>query len=353
MNYKRFINGTFLSVTAMSVALAFSPLVGVQNAVAAPQELQQSDIITGTVVDETGETVIGATVIVVGGNASQGTVTDFDGNFSIKCKPGQKLQITYVGYQTQTVTAQNGMKVVMKGDAVSLEGVEVVAYGVQKKVTVTGALSSVKNEDLVRTPVSSVNNVLAGQLSGVTTVQYSGEPGSDAASIFVRGKATWVDANPLIQVDGVERDMWDIDPNEIESITVLKDASATAVFGVRGANGVILITTKRGAEGKARITASASFSAMTPTKMVELANSYEYANFYNQMLANDGQVPVFTDYVIDKFKNGTDPIRFPSMNWAEYIMKDVTLQQQHNVNISGGNNKVRYFISAGMFTQDG
>ena len=353
MNYKRFINGTFLSVTAMSVALAFSPLVGVQSAVAAPQEVQQSDVITGTVVDESGETIIGATVVVVGGNASQGTVTDFDGNFSIKCKAGQKLQITYVGYKTEVVTAQSGMKVVMKSDAVSLEAVEVVAYGVQKKVTVTGALSSVKNEDLVRTPVSSVNNVLAGQLSGVTTVQYSGEPGSDAASIFVRGKATWVDANPLIQVDGVERDMWDIDPNEIESITVLKDASATAVFGVRGANGVILITTKRGAEGKARITASASFSAMTPTKMVELANSYEYANFYNQMLANDGQEPQFSEYVIKKFQDGSDPIRFPSMNWADYIMKDVTLQQQHNINISGGNNKVRYFISAGMFTQDG
>ena len=351
MNNKKFIKGLFLMITALLVA-AFCPL-SVQTANAAPQEVQQSDVIKGQVVDDLGETVIGATVVVIGGNASQGTVTDFDGNFTIKAKPGQKLRITYVGYKPQEVVAKNGMKVTLLPDAVALQGVEVVAYGVQKKVTVTGALSSVKSEDLVRTPVSSVNNVLAGQLSGVTTVQYSGEPGSDAASIFVRGQATWVDSSPLIQVDGVEREMWDIDPNEIESITVLKDASATAVFGVRGANGVVLITTKRGAEGKAKITASVSFSAMTPTKMIEQANSYGYANFHNQMMANDGNAPTFSQAVIDRFQNGTDPIRFPNMKWDEYIMKDVTLQQQHNVNISGGNKKVKYFISAGMFTQGG
>ena len=307
--------------------------------------------VSGTVLDATGEPLIGVSVLEAGTN--NGVITDFNGDFSITVKPSAKLTFSYVGYLSQTIPAKNGMKVTLEEESTMLQGVEVVAYGVQKKVTVTGALSSVKSEDLVRTPVSSVNNVLAGQLSGVTTVQYSGEPGSDAASIFVRGKATWVDANPLIQVDGVEREMWDIDPNEIESITVLKDASATAVFGVRGANGVILITTKRGSEGKTKITANASFSAMTPTKMVELANSYEYATFYNQMRANDGQAATFSDYVINKFRDGTDPIRFPSMDWADYIMKDVTLQQQHNVNISGGNKKVRYFISAGMFTQDG
>ncbi len=356
MNRKRLLKGTVIPVAMLCTALLWTPSVGVQQAMAATEETQQQSSITGTVVDSQGEPVIGASVIIVGGAATQGTVTDFDGNFTLKVKPGAKLTISYVGMKTQTVTAANGMKVTLQDDSQVLEGVEVVAYGVQKKVTVTGALSSVKNEDLVRTPVSSVNNVLAGQLSGVTTVQYSGEPGSDAADIFVRGKATFTsseNAKPLIQVDGVEREMWDIDPNEIESITVLKDASATAVFGVRGANGVILITTKRGAEGKARITANATFSAMTPTKMVELANSYEYANFYNQMLANDGQAPTFSDYVIRKFADGSDPIRFPSMDWADYIMKDVTLQQQHNVNISGGNKKVRYFISAGMFTQDG
>lgn len=334
-------------------ALMLNPYMGGQ-ARAEVQNVQQTKAVKGTVVDETGEPVIGATVLVVGGSSTQGTVTDMDGNFSINVKPGAKLKITYIGYDETVTPAKDGMKVQLKtSGAVALNTVEVVAYGVQKKVTVTGALSSIKNEDLVRTPVSSVNNVLAGQLSGVTTVQFSGEPGSDAASVFVRGKGTWADSNPIIQVDGVDRDMYDIDPNEIESITVLKDASATAVFGVRGANGVILITTKRGQEGKAKISASASFSALTPTKMVEQTSSYDYATFYNQMRANDGMGPRFSTAVMEKFKDGSDPIRFPSTKWADYIMKDVTLQTQSNVSISGGNKTVRYFISAGMFTQGG
>lgn len=324
------------------------------------QAVAQQQTVTGTVVDDLGEPVIGATVVVEGGNAAQGTVTDFDGNFSIKAAAGAKLKISYIGYKTQTVVAKNGMKIQLQPENVSLQGVEVVAYGVQKKVTVTGALSSVKGEDLTRTPVSSVNNVLAGQLTGVTTVQYSGEPGSDAATVFVRGQGTWNDSSPLIQVDGVERSMSDIDPDDIESITVLKDASATAVFGVRGANGVVLITTKRGQEGKAKVDVSTSFSALTPTKMVEQASSYDYARFYNQMQLNDFDAssgttftPMFSDAVLQKFKDGSDPIRFPSTKWADYIMKDVTLQTKHNVNISGGSKGMRYFVSTGLMTQGG
>ena len=358
-------------------ALMLNPYVGGQ-AHAEVQNVQQAKAVKGTVVDETGEPVIGATVLVVGGSASQGTITDMDGNFSINVKLGQKLKITYIGYDESIVAAKEGMKVQMKtSGAVSLNTVEVVAYGVQKKVTMTGAISSVKSEDLVRTSVGSVNNVLGGQLSGVTTVQYSGEPGSDAAEIFVRGKATWGDSQPLIQVDGVERTMADIDPNEIESVTVLKDASATAVFGVRGANGVVLITTKRGSQGKAKISVSTSWTALSPTKMVEQASSLEYANFYNQMSENDywqtanlavangkyssleaymAEKPFsksFSDAIIQKFATGSDPIRFPNTRWAEYIMKDVTLQQQHNLNISGGTDRVKYFISAGYYSQDG
>lgn len=358
-------------------ALMLNPYVGGQ-AHAEVQNVQQAKAITGTVVDETGEPVIGATVLVVGGKASQGAITDMDGNFSINVRPGQKLKITYIGYDESIVSAKEGMKVQMKtSGAVSLNTVEVVAYGVQKKVTMTGAISSVKSEDLVRTSVGSVNNVLGGQLSGVTTVQYSGEPGSDAAEIFVRGKATWGDSQPLIQVDGVERTMADIDPNEIESVTVLKDASATAVFGVRGANGVVLITTKRGSQGKAKISVSTSWTALSPTKMVEQASSLEYANFYNQMSENDywqtanlavangkyasleaymAEKPFsksFSDAIIQKFATGSDPIRFPNTRWADYIMKDVTLQQQHNLNISGGTDRVKYFISAGYYSQDG
>ena len=374
----KLISKSVLPIAMACAAMTFTPSIGVQKVRAEVHDMQQAKAIKGTIVDENGEPVIGATIVVMGGSTQQGTVSDFDGNFGINAKPGQKLKITYIGYEEMIVPAKQGMQVQLKVAAgVQLQGIEVVAYGVQKKVTVTGAISSVKSEDLVRTSVGSVNNVLGGQLSGVTTVQYSGEPGSDAAEIFVRGKATWGDSAPLIQVDGVERTMADIDPNEIESVTVLKDASATAVFGVRGANGVVLITTKRGAEGKAKISVSTSFTALSPTKMVEQANSYEYANFYNQMSYNDylqranvavangtyGSLgaymaenefaPSFSQAIIQKFKDGSDPIRFPSTRWADYIMKDITLQQQHNLNISGGTDRVKYFISAGYYSQDG
>ena len=377
MNKNKVLKSSVLPLALCLTTMTFSPIL-VSKAIAEVQNVQQGELVKGTIVDETGEPIIGATVLVVGGSATQGTVADMDGNFSIKVKPGAKLKISYIGFADQVVPAKNGMKVTMKeGGAVNLNAVEVVAYGVQKKVTMTGAISSVKSEDLVRTSVGSVNNVLGGQLSGVTTVQYSGEPGSDAAEIFVRGKATWGDSQPLIQVDGVERTMADIDPNEIESVTVLKDASATAVFGVRGANGVVLITTKRGVQGKAKINVSTSWTALAPTKMVEQASSYEYANFYNQMSLNDywmranksvaiGKYPdldaytaehtfsnSFSEGIIQKFATGSDPIRFPSTKWADYIMKDVTLQQQHNLNISGGTDRVKYFISAGYSSQDG
>ena len=354
------MNRRLLPMAAVLSLLLLTARPAMAADVAGSLAVQQQQTITGTVVDDMGEPVIGATVLIEGGNAAQGTITDFDGVFKLNVKPGTKITISYIGYVSQTLAAADGMTVQLKPDAVMLQGVEVVAYGVQKKVTVTGALSSVKGEDLVRTPVSSVNNVLAGQLTGVTTVQYSGEPGSDAATIFVRGQGTWNDSSPLIQVDGVERSMSDIDPEEIESITVLKDASATAVFGVRGANGVVLITTKRGEEGKAKIDVTTSFSAVTPTKMVEQASSYDYARFYNQMQLNDFDAssgttftPMFSDAVLEKFRTGSDPIRFPSTKWAEYAMKDVTLQTKHNVNISGGTKSMRYFISAGLMTQGG
>ena len=354
MNNKLILKGTVLPVALFCTALMLAPQLGASPAQANVIVAQQTGTIRGTVVDSNGEAVIGASVVIVGKNANQGTITDFDGNFTLNVKPGTKLKITYIGFETQTVTAKNGMRVTMNDDsATSLNAVEVVAYGAQKKVTVTGAISSVKSEELTRTPVSSVSQVLAGQLTGVTTVQSSGEPGADNATIYVRGQGTFNDSSPLIQVDGVERSMNDVDPEDIESITVLKDASATAVFGVRGANGVILITTKRGEEGKAKVSASTSFSILEPTKMVELANAYDYANYYNMQSRYDGEADKFTPEVIQKFKEHSDPIRFPDTNWIDYVMKKSTLQTKHNVNISGGTKGVRYFISAGMYTQGG
>lgn len=294
-----------LQLTCLYSSLFILPAMGLQGAFA-QQTVAQQDGINGTVVDEQGEPVIGASVLVVGGNASQGTITDMDGKFHVNVKSGQKLKISYVGYKTMTVAAKKGMNVQLESDSQMLQGVEVVAYGTQKKMTITGAISSVKGEELTKTPVSSVSQVLAGAMTGISSIQMSGEPGSDAAQLYVRGKATFNgDTNPLIQIDGVTMDasaMNDLDPEEIESISVLKDASATAVFGVEGANGVILVTTKRGKEGKTKISGSFSGTLLTPTKLIEQANSYEYALFHNMRHTNDGTEPEFSDYVINQFK---------------------------------------------------
>lgn len=319
------------------------------------EAVQQNSVkVTGTVVDTNGEPVIGANVMVDG--STIGTITDINGKFTLNVpKDGVKLRISFIGYKEQIVAAKKSISlhIVMEDDAQQLGEVQVVAYGVQKKVSITGAISSMKGDDLLKTPAGSLSNILSGQITGISSVQYSGEPGADAAELFVRGKATWDNANPLIQVDGVERDFSQIDPNEVESITVLKDASATAVFGVRGANGVILITTKRGSEGKAKISFSTSAGVNVRTKELEFANSYQYASYYNDMMVNDGGVPTFNETQLEKFRTHSDPILYPDMNWIDYCMDKAAFQSQHNLNISGGTDNMRYFVSAGMFTQGG
>ena len=265
---------------AMSAGATLLPqeLLAVQNS--SVQSVQQSNDVEGVVKDTSGEPIIGASVRIVGTKIA--TVTDMDGNFKINAKSGQSLQITYIGCKPKTVRVGRGsINVTLEDDSQVLKDVQVVAYGVQKKVTVTGAISNINGSELTKVPTGSINNMLSGVVPGLSSVQYSGEPGADAATILVRGQATTNNSAPLIQVDGVERDFNDIDPSEIESITVLKDASATAVFGVRGANGVILVTTKRGQEGKAKISATTSMSVIVPTSPIKLANAYEYATYYN------------------------------------------------------------------------
>lgn len=337
---------------AMSAGLTLLPqeLLAVENGI---QVVQQSNEVEGVVKDASGEPIIGATVRVVGTKIA--TVTDLDGNFKIKAKSGQSLQFTYVGCKPKIVKVGRGsIAVTLEDDSQVLKDVQVVAYGVQKKVTVTGAISNINGSELTKVPTGSINNMLSGVVPGLSSVQYSGEPGADAATILVRGQATTNNSSPLIQVDGVERDFNDIDPSEIESITVLKDASATAVFGVRGANGVILVTTKRGKEGKAKISANTSMSVIVPTDPIKLANAYEYASYYNMQKLNDGAATApFSDEILQKFKDHSDPLRFPDTDWIDYCFKDHAIQTQHNVNISGGTDRMRYFVSAGAFTQDG
>lgn len=344
----------FLPVVFSLFLFLLIPLKGYGDENPMPEVLQQNPTkVKGTVRDTRGEPVIGANVTLVG--SKQGTITDIDGNFFVNANPGSKIKISFIGYKDKVVTINKGisLNIVLEEDAQALGEVEVVAYGVQKKVSITGAISSMKGDDLLKTPAGSLSNILSGQITGISSVQYSGEPGADAAEIYVRGIATWQDAKPLIQVDGVERDFSQIDPNEIESITVLKDASATAVFGVRGANGVILITTKRGIEGKAKVSFSTSAGVNVRTKDLDFANSYQYASYYNMMTTNDGGVPTFTDEQLTAFRDHTNPLLYPDIDWIDYCMNKASFQSQHNVNISGGTDNMRYFVSAGMFTQNG
>lgn len=318
--------------------------------------------VEGKIVDASSkEPLIGVT-ITVKGHPKLGTATDIDGFYRINVpNKDVTLQFSYLGFYKKEIKL-NGrtiLNIEMTEDVKQLNTVEVVAYGQQKKLTVTGAISSIGGEDLVKVPTASVSNMLAGRLSGVSSIQYSGEPGADMAELYVRGITTLNNSSPLIQVDGVERDFSQIDPNEIASITILKDASATAVFGVRGANGVILITTKRGEKGKAKISASTSFGIVKPTKLLKFADSYEWATFYNEAQYYDSGNTLTEDQLrfkpamLKAFQTGSDPILYPNVNWMDYMLEKQAFQSQHNINISGGTDNMRYFISLGMFTQDG
>ncbi len=320
--------------------------------------LAQSGIrITGKVVDNTGIELIGVSVVVKG--TSQGTITTGDGTYSILV-PNEKttLSFSFIGYQVRNVTVgkKKVINITLEEESQLLQDVVIVAYGSQSKATLTGSLSTVDTKKLVKAPVASITNVLAGSLPGVSTVQTSGQPGADAASINIRGVGSLTASSPLILVDGVERDFTQIDPNEIENLSVLKDASATAVFGVRGANGVVLITTKRGAIGKPTISFSSLTGLQQPMSYVTQTGSYEFARFWNMKQEEDGETDkakYFTREDIEAFRTGSDPIMHPNSDWRKIVFNKFFLQTKNNINISGGTEKLRYFISLGYLYQNG
>ena len=327
--------------------------------------------VEGQVKDETGEPMIGVSVKVEG--RGTGVVTDLDGNFNLPSVPlNSMLEFSYVGYVSQKLKPSRRMNVTMQPDMQSLEEVVVIAYGQQKKVTVTGAVSALNGDELLKSPVASVSNALQGKLPGMSVVQPSGMPGADEPVIRVRGTGSLNSAEPLVLVDGVERSFGQLDPNEIADISILKDASATAVFGVRGANGVILVTTKRGTPGKASVTVSASAAVQQISKFVEFADSYTYGKMWNYTAITDA-LPMsqwpgtanITDYtpyantgirfsqdVMEHFRTGDMPTTFPNTNWIDYMMDDAAWQEQVNVNVNGGTEKMRYFVSAGFLNQN-
>lgn len=318
--------------------------------------LAQQVQVKGRVLDATTkEGIPGANVSVKG--TTNGTITDFDGNYTISVNKEAVIVISFIGYVEQSipVKGRRQIDVLMKDDTQSLDEVVVVAYGTKSKATITGALSSIDNKELIKSPVASVTNVLAGSVPGVSSVQSSGQPGKDAATIYVRGCGSLSDASaqPLILVDGIERDFSQIDPNEIESISVLKDASSTAVFGVRGANGVVLVTTRRGTSGKPTINVTATFGLQQPVSMVEQVGSYEYAKFFNMKAEVDGSKDRFSKEQMEAYRTGSDPLFRPNVNWSDYMFNNVSIQSKNNINISGGSENMKYFVSLGYLYQNG
>ncbi len=330
--------------------------------------------VTGVVTETSGEPVIGATIREKG-NTTNGTVTDIDGNYSIKvANANATLIFSYVGLETQEVkiAGRKKVNVTLNSDDEILEEVVVVGYGTQKKVTMTGAVANVGSEKLLKSPVANLGNALQGNLPGVQTVQTSGMPGADDPVIRIRGIGSLNSAEPLVLVDGVERSFTQIDPNEVADISILKDASATAVFGVRGANGVILVTTKRGQVGKASVSVTASAAVQQISDFIEFADSYTYGRMWNYAQITDtrdmkdwpgtswisdytpyqGDGIRFNQQAMEHFRLGDMPRTYPNVDWINYLMDDTAWQEQVNVNVSGGNEKMRYFVSAGFFNQN-
>jgi TonB-linked SusC/RagA family outer membrane protein len=320
------------------------------------QELE----VSGKVKNSEGEPLPGVTIVEKG--TTRGTVTDIDGNYSIAVTLGTVLEFRFVGMKIQEIEvgSQRNLDVQLQSTMMDLQEVQVVAYGQQKKVSITGAIASVDSEELLKSPTASVANSLAGKVTGLSTIQFSGQPGADDPTIYVRGVASLSEgrSQPLMIVDGVERSFMQLDPNEIESISVLKDASATAVYGVRGANGVIIVTTKRGEAGKAKISASFSTGLQQPTRLLDFADSYTYGTMYNEAQMNDDPSltendVMFSPDALEAFRTGSDPLIYPNTDWIDYILKPTAMQYKGNVNISGGTEKVKYFVSVGYLQQDG
>lgn len=320
--------------------------------------MAQERQVSGKVLDEEGGPIPGVTVYINDGSTG-GTITDVSGTYKISISNNNdELVFSFIGFKTERIRigSESVIDVQLISDMMGLDEVVVVGYGTQKKVTLTGSVSNIGAAEIMKSTSVSLGNALAGKLPGVSTVQYSGLPGGDDPLILVRGVGTLSDEGsaPLILVDGVERSFTQIDPNEVADISILKDASATAVYGVRGANGVILVTTKRGEIGKTQISASASFGIQAPTTYLDFVNSYEYATTYNEALRRDGDTEMrFSPEAIQHFKDGDSPILYPDMNWVDYVMKSTAPQSQQNVNISGGNERIKYFASVGFLQQDG
>lgn len=321
--------------------------IGIMNA-------QQKIKVQGKIVDATtDETIIGASVLIKG--TTIGTITDFNGNFTLEANVGSTLNVTYIGYIPQEVTIQNAQPVTirLKESAKELAEVVVVGYGTQKKISSIGAQSNIKMVSDLKQPVANMSNSLAGRITGLIGQQGNGAPGDNKSNIWIRGIATLGGTSPLILVDGVERSMDELNTEDIESVSIMKDASATAVFGVRGANGVIIIATKQGMIGKPQIRAEYNFGVTNFTRVPDLADGNVYMTAANEAYTTRDKEQIFDVTRVNNTLSGSDPYLYPNVNWFDELFTQLGTTQKATISVNGGTENVQYYVSAGMYSETG
>ncbi|MFR9524503.1 MAG: TonB-dependent receptor [Rikenellaceae bacterium] len=318
--------------------------------------MAQNLSVTGVIVNKNDEPIVGAYLYVPGTTIA--AVANNNGEYEITAPQDSKLIFEALGYKSVEVgiNRRKVLNVVLEEDALHVEDVVVVGYGVQKKASVVGAVNTIEPAELV-TPVRSLSNSIAGKVAGILAVQRSGQPGQDDAQFWIRGISTFTgNQDPLVLVDGIERSLDNVDPLEIESFSVLKDASATAVYGVRGANGVIIINTKKGFDGEAKLDFRYEQGLSWATKRPEFLGSYAQASMYNEAIDNTSgasQSLKFSDTALEAFRTGSDPELYPDVDWQELLMKQFTLSEKVSANISGGGKSARYFVAMSYYSQEG
>ena len=314
---------------------------------------QEKITVSGRVTD--GEAAL-AKVSVKVADTKEGTTTDESGNFRINVARGQRLVFSYIGYEDQSVlvSAQSELNITLKAATDNaMNEVVVVGYGSKKKVNLTGAVASITSKQLEGRPITNLSSALQGTMAGVTVTVNNGQPGSDQGTIRVRGIGTLGNSDAMVVVDGVISTMNDINPNDIESVTVLKDAASASIYGSRAANGVILITTKSAKKGEAVAHYNMDIGKQSMSASPDFINSWEAATLYNEALVNEGKSPKYSDEEIQKFRDGSDPEHYPNTDWYDLFWRGSGLQQSHSLDVSGGTDKMQSFLSMGYLSQDG
>ncbi len=317
---------------------------------------QDASTVKGIVTDSSGEPIIGASVVVKG-SATLGTITSMNGDFTLKgVKKGLSIVVSYIGYQAQEVkyTGQSHLNISLKDDSQNLDEVVVVGYGVQKKVNMTGSVSAINMTELTESrPITNVSQALAGMAAGVQVTSGSNQPGNDNASILVRGQGTLNTSSPLVIIDGVEQGINTVNPQDIESVSILKDAASASIYGSRAANGVILITTKTGKKGKIKIDYNGyvSFESIRKT-LTPVSNYADYMELVNEGLGNSNLAKPFSTEKIEEWRNGTDALKYPNTDWIDATFQNATANN-HVISMNGGSDKIRFYGSFGYSNNPG